>query len=256
MARDGAGTYDLPAGQPVVTLTTISSSTHNTLMTDIATALTASIAKDGQTPCSARIPFANGIQVTTDITTPSSTFSIANTTATTVNFAGAASTALNIGHASGTNTLSGILLLPNQPLVLASADAQANVTGDNTAYTILWANEIADRGSNFASPTFTAPKTGLYRFGLILGIEGMTTHTRLVVHLVTTNRTYVLFYCDGFANMQTGYFNMTFSQLADMTAADTASVTVTVAGGAGTKVVDISAIGANNGNYFSVELVG
>lgn len=39
--------------------------------------------------------------VTTSLTTPSTTFSLVNTTATTVNFAGGASTALNIGHASG-----------------------------------------------------------------------------------------------------------------------------------------------------------
>lgn len=49
MARNGSGTYTLPSGNPVVTGATISSTTHNTTMTDIETALTASIAKDGQT---------------------------------------------------------------------------------------------------------------------------------------------------------------------------------------------------------------
>jgi len=49
MARDGSGTYNLPAGQPVVTNTVISSTTHNTLASDMATALTGSVAKDGQT---------------------------------------------------------------------------------------------------------------------------------------------------------------------------------------------------------------
>lgn len=56
MARNGVGTYVLPAGQPVVTGTTISSTTHNTLMTDIATALTTSLASDGQTTPTANIP--------------------------------------------------------------------------------------------------------------------------------------------------------------------------------------------------------
>lgn len=51
-----SGTYSLPAGNPVVTGTTISSSTHNTTMSDIATALTASLAKDGQTTPSANLP--------------------------------------------------------------------------------------------------------------------------------------------------------------------------------------------------------
>ncbi len=48
MARNGSGTYSLPAGNPVVTGTTISSTTHNSTLTDIATALTGSVAVDGQ----------------------------------------------------------------------------------------------------------------------------------------------------------------------------------------------------------------
>jgi hypothetical protein len=50
MSRNGSGTYQLPAGNPVVTATTISSTWANTTLTDIATALTNSVAADGQTP--------------------------------------------------------------------------------------------------------------------------------------------------------------------------------------------------------------
>jgi hypothetical protein len=50
MSRNGSGTYSLPAGNPVVTGTTISSSWANNTMTDIASALTDSVAADGQTP--------------------------------------------------------------------------------------------------------------------------------------------------------------------------------------------------------------
>ena len=56
MPRNGSGTYQLPAGQPVVTGTVISSSTFNTLTTDLANALTQSISKDGQTPPTANLP--------------------------------------------------------------------------------------------------------------------------------------------------------------------------------------------------------
>ena len=49
MSRNGSGTYSLPAGNPVVTNTTISSTWANNTLTDIATALTNSIAADGQT---------------------------------------------------------------------------------------------------------------------------------------------------------------------------------------------------------------
>jgi hypothetical protein len=50
MSRNGSGTYNLPAGNPVVTGTTITSSWANTTLSDMATALTGSIAADGQTP--------------------------------------------------------------------------------------------------------------------------------------------------------------------------------------------------------------
>lgn len=55
MARNGSGTYVLPAGQPVVTNTTISSTTFNTLTSDLATALTTSVCTDGQTPMTAAL---------------------------------------------------------------------------------------------------------------------------------------------------------------------------------------------------------
>jgi hypothetical protein len=50
MARNGSGTYNLPAGNPVITNTTITSTWANNTLSDIATALTGSLAADGQTP--------------------------------------------------------------------------------------------------------------------------------------------------------------------------------------------------------------
>jgi hypothetical protein len=49
MSRNGSGTYTLPAGNPVVTGTTISSTWANNTLADISTALTGSLASDGQT---------------------------------------------------------------------------------------------------------------------------------------------------------------------------------------------------------------
>lgn len=56
MAFNGSGTYNLPAGNPVVTGTTISSTTTNTTNSDIATALTNCITRDGQSTPSANLP--------------------------------------------------------------------------------------------------------------------------------------------------------------------------------------------------------
>jgi hypothetical protein len=52
MSRNGSGTYTLPAGNPVVTGTVIASTWANSTLTDIAAALTGSVAADGQTPMS------------------------------------------------------------------------------------------------------------------------------------------------------------------------------------------------------------
>lgn len=56
MARNGAGTYVLPAGNPVVTATTIDSSWANGTMPDIGSELTNSIPRDGQAPPTANLP--------------------------------------------------------------------------------------------------------------------------------------------------------------------------------------------------------
>jgi hypothetical protein len=62
MARNGTGTYTLPAGNPVVAGTTISETWANGTLTDIATALTNSISADGQTVVVGDIPF-NGFKI-------------------------------------------------------------------------------------------------------------------------------------------------------------------------------------------------
>lgn len=67
MSRNGSGVYSLPAGNPVVTGTTISSSWANTTLSDIATALTGSVAADGQTPMTG--PLAMGSNKITGLAT-------------------------------------------------------------------------------------------------------------------------------------------------------------------------------------------
>lgn len=63
MPRNGSGAYSLPSGNPVVTGTVISSTVQNNTMNDIATALTGSLAKDGQTTPTANIPL-GGFRIT------------------------------------------------------------------------------------------------------------------------------------------------------------------------------------------------
>ena len=56
MPRNGSGTFTLPAGNPVTTGTTISSTWANTTLSDIGSALTGSISTDGQTTPVANLP--------------------------------------------------------------------------------------------------------------------------------------------------------------------------------------------------------
>ena len=85
-----------------VTGTTISSTDAISTWSEIATGLSTCLLKDGSQTATSSVPFVQGIAVTTAMTTPNTTFALVNTTATTVNFAGAATT-LNVG--TGTFTL-------------------------------------------------------------------------------------------------------------------------------------------------------
>jgi hypothetical protein len=58
LPRNGSGSYSLPSGNPFIPSTVISSTTMNNTMSDLATALTQSIANDGQTTPVANLPMA------------------------------------------------------------------------------------------------------------------------------------------------------------------------------------------------------
>jgi microcystin-dependent protein len=74
MARNGSGSYSPPSNtwNPAVPETAILSDDWNATLADLATALTQSLASDGQTAAAAVIPFAQGIRVSDGlITAPS-----------------------------------------------------------------------------------------------------------------------------------------------------------------------------------------
>ena len=59
MPYNGSGTFTLPAGNPVVTGTTISSVTTNTTNNDLANGLTNALTRNGQSPPTANLPMGN-----------------------------------------------------------------------------------------------------------------------------------------------------------------------------------------------------
>lgn len=172
-------------------------------------------------------------------------------------------TGLSFGSSSSTmNTTTqvasffrpGITLSAHQPAFLANnASDQLNVTGNGTVYTCAFGTEIFDQGSNFASNTFTAPYTGRYLLTANISTFNNTNAvTSSIVSIVTSNRTY------GFAayneapaipfGVGNAILGRTVSILADMDAADTATITWTASGT--TQTIDYGA-----GSYFSGYLV-
>ena len=109
MARNGSGTYTLPAGNPVVTGTTISSTWANNTLNDIGNAMTASLAYDGQTVPVANLPMGGYLHT-----------GVANATART-NYATAGqvqdSTLTYLTSISGTDTITAIASVSMSALV-------------------------------------------------------------------------------------------------------------------------------------------
>lgn len=89
-----------------VTGTTISSTDAASTWSEIATALSTCLLKDGTQTATASVPFAQGIGVTTSMTTPSTTFALLNTTATIINAFGAGAT-VGLGTATSIFTPAG-----------------------------------------------------------------------------------------------------------------------------------------------------
>lgn len=141
---------------------------------------------------------------------------------------------------------------PNSPAFLAYNSAtDSNATGDGTLVTVDFDTEVHDRGSDFASDTFTAPITGLYNFTVAVTLTDLAVGTHsVVISLITTGGNRTIF--NGNPTASTQIFHGTIVGV-PMTATHTASVRVTVSGG--TKVVDVFGDGGGS-TYFSGVLWG
>ena len=153
MPRNGSGLFTL-AQPPFVNGTAIDPSPVNSDFSDIATALTGSVASDGQTPMTGTLNMnANAI-----------------TGATTIAMTGALSGATTIAASSivgGSNIGRGALVY------LASNQTIAN----NTPTDVIWTTEVFDDATLWTAGTptrFTIP-TGFTRAALQFGLEWLST---------------------------------------------------------------------------------
>jgi microcystin-dependent protein len=144
MARNGSGNYTAPSStwNPAIPGTTILSDDWNALLSDLSTAITNSIASDGQTTTTLAIPFAQGMRVGTgSLGAPS--FGVIGDTDTGIYFPSANTGALVAGgvvaaswNASGfsivgTQTLTGLTVTGNTSLGDAAGDT-LTVTATST----------------------------------------------------------------------------------------------------------------------------
>ncbi|CAB4122070.1 hypothetical protein UFOVP20_51 [uncultured Caudovirales phage] len=116
MSRNGSGVYTLPAGNPVVTATTISSTWANNTLTDIANSLTQSLAADGQTPATGALNLNNN-QINNLASPTLSTDAVNYSTFLLGNFATTGAITLPVGDNA------------SRPVVPATGMIRYNVTG-------------------------------------------------------------------------------------------------------------------------------
>jgi hypothetical protein len=135
-ARDGSGTYVLPAGNPVSTGTTISSTWANSTLSDIATALTNSLSKDGQTVPTANLPMGGFKHTNVADATSRNQYASAGQVQD-----GSTKTLTSV---SGTNTIIGSL---NPPLTSYATEMVVSFTptGNNTGAATLSINGLSAR---------------------------------------------------------------------------------------------------------------
>lgn len=139
---------------------------------------------------------------------------------------------------------SGAMINHSQPSFCAyNSSADANVTGDGTAYAVICNSEIWDQNSDYNNATggFTAPSTGRYRFRGSVQLSNLgASHSQVFLYLVTSNRTYTLALFNP-VNLRTGGSNIVVAAgevLADMDASDAAYLYVAVSGSTLTVQVD------------------
>ena len=114
----------------------------------------------------------------------------------------------------------------------------ANVTGDNTTYTIICDSEIYDQNSDYnnATGTFTAPLTGRYLFTGNVGFSGVTSATYDIRYrFIASNRRFDLWL--SYVTTTGVSWTLNGASFVDMDAADTC--TMIIIGTNSTKVIDV-----------------
>ncbi len=132
-----------------------------------------------------------------------------------------------------------------------TTSTKVNVTGDGTAYQIVYDSELYDVGDDYnnSTGTFTARRNGYYQFDASVRLENMTgASSDTLFQLVTSNGTYNFY--DGSVIKNSGNrMGLSGSITTYMDAGDTAHVEITTSGG--TKIDDVTGFAGNRFCHFS-----
>jgi hypothetical protein len=142
MSRNGTGTYNLPAGNPVVTGTVIASTWANSTLTDIASALTGSVAADGQTP------MVGDLDMNTNKIVNLEPGTVAGNAIEYDQFVAATTTAVNITGGTINGTSIGETTRSSGKFTTLSANSTLGVTGATTLSSTLAVTGYATFSSN------------------------------------------------------------------------------------------------------------
>jgi len=183
MSRNGSGTYNLPAGNPVVSGTTISSTWANTTLSDIASALTGSIASDGQTPMSGTLNMTDNLII--NVTDPISAQDAATKNYADTTLAAAVAT-IEAEIAAVNSVVTGSIQMwptasaPTGYLLCAGAAVS------RTTYAALFAIIGTTFGVGDGSTTFNLPNyTNRFPYGTTLASTGGSADAVVVSHTHT-----------------------------------------------------------------------
>jgi len=187
MSRNGSGVYNLPSGNPVVSGTTISSSWANTTLADIASALTGSIATDGQTPMSGTLNMTDNLII--NVATPVSDQDAVNQTYSDSTLADAVAL-IDADIAAINSVPTGSIQMWSTGTAPTGYLLCAGAAVSRTTYAGLFAIVGTTFGSGDGSTTFNLPNyTNKFPYGATVGSTGGSADSVVVSHTHTATST-------------------------------------------------------------------